>query len=499
MIKIVTRVARRTFPIAPTHEWELCSMMKGTLLIPLMLGILGGCSYGRSDSAFEAWIDRAANESELHPEPGAWSIGMPQSSADRGGDEVALPETAGVEDFVLLALKRNPAVRAAEQRIHRLANRIPQVTALDDPMLRLAPIGEMAETAAGQVNVMTSISQRLPLPGKLQARGRIAEQDAAEAVQQLEEVRLRVVADTRLAWWSHYDATRAIEVTKRNRALVSQFKDVADAKFRAGTAAQQDVLRASLEVHNLNNELLALAQRRTSAQAMLNRLIDRPADTAISEPAIQSIEEIGLELGALVTEASAAHPALQRIRERVEGFRQRYKLARLNRWPDLTVSFNYNLVESDGLSPIANGDDQWWIGFGINVPIWTERLDAAEREALRGRLENIAAFNNERTIVEFRIQDALAKVGAHQQQAILFRDVIVPQAEQTVDASLSSYRAGKVEFLTLIDNWRKLLVFERTYHEHFAQLEQSFAELQRAVGHDLARQSSQPSSDPNED
>ncbi|MCH8345031.1 MAG: TolC family protein, partial [Planctomycetes bacterium] len=160
---------------------------------------------------------------------------------------------------------------------------------------------------------------------------------------------------------------------------------------------------------------------------------------------------------------------------------------RLNHWPDLTVSFNYNLVDSEGLSRIANGDDQWWFGFGINLPIWTERLDAAEREALRGRLENIAALGDERNRVDFRVQDAFAKVQSQQQQVVLFRDVIVPQAQQTVNASLSSYQSGMVDFLTLIDNWRKLLVSQLMYHQKLAQFEQSFAELQRAVGHDLNR------------
>ncbi|MEE8147784.1 MAG: TolC family protein, partial [Longimicrobiales bacterium] len=89
--------------------------------------------------------------------------------------------------------------------------------------------------------------------------------------------------------------------------------------------------------------------------------------------------------------------------------------------------------------------------------------------------------------IAFRVQDALTKVESEQRQVILFRDVIIPQARQTVDASRSGYRAGTLDFLTLVDNWRKLLDFELMYHEHLAQMEQSFAELQRAVGQDLSR------------
>lgn len=449
-------------------------MRSTTLRLCLAVPLLTGCTGAPPGAPFQQWIDSA-------PIPEGDPVALPPP----GREAAPLPADIGVEDLVRLALERNPAIRAAENRVHRLANRIPQVTSLDDPMLGVTPIGEMAETAAGQVAVMSSVSQRLPFPGKLETKGRIAEQEVAEAMQRLKEVRIQVVADTRLAWWSSYDALRAIEVTERNRTLVAQFRDVADAKFRAGTTAQEDVLRASLELHNLDSELYLLAQRRTSSQAMLNQLIDRPVDAPIPAPPIRGIEEKAFELDALLREASKVHPAIRALQERVEAFRHRTELARLNRWPDLTASVSYNLVDSEGLSGVANGDDQWWIGLGVNLPIWTARLDAAEREALRGRLESAAALHAEMNRIGFRVQDALVKVQTHESQAKLFRDVIIPQAEQTVDASLSSYRAGNVEFLTLIDNWRKLLVFERTYHHHLAELERSFAELQRSVGHDL--------------
>ncbi|MHC4142235.1 MAG: TolC family protein, partial [Planctomycetota bacterium] len=258
-----------------------------------------------------------------------------------------------------LALERNPAIRAAQQKARRLANRIPQARSLDDPMFSITPIGEMAETAAGEVELMTSVSQKLPLPGKLDARGRIVAADVGEAVQELERVRLDVTADTRRAWWSLYFTTRAVEVTTRNRDLLAQLTDVAEARYRAGTATQQDVLRASVEMNKLDDDLIELEQRRATASAMLNRLVDRQARDA---------EPLSLELDTVLAMAGQSNPDIARVRERIEGFRQRLELARLNRWPDLTLSFSYNLVDSDGLSSVANGDDQWWVGAGFNLP-----------------------------------------------------------------------------------------------------------------------------------
>jgi cobalt-zinc-cadmium efflux system outer membrane protein len=444
--------------------------------------LAAGCGY---HGPFADLIDDT--EPNLEGASGPPAGAGPAAAPAPAEPEDLIPADADVEDYVRLALQRNPSIRAAEQSVRQLANRIPQARSLDDPMFMIAPLGEMAQTAAGEVQLMTSVSQKLPLPDKLETRGRIAAADVAEAVQQLERVRLDVAADTRRAWWSLYSATRAIEVTQRSRDLLKQLTEVAESKYRAGRAAQQDVLRASVEMSRLDDELLRLEQRRTTAVAMLNRMVDRPAGSTVAPPTTRGLEPLTLELQALLDEARRSNPDIARVHERIEGYRQRLQLARLDSWPDLTLSLSYNPVDSTGLSPVANGNDQWWVGFGLNLPIWTGRLEGAKYEAARGMLQSIATLDDVENRVAFRVQDALARAETQQRQAVLFRDVIIPQARQTVDASLSGYRAGTLSFLTLVDNWRKLFDFEVIYHDNLAALEQSLADLQQEVGHDLQR------------
>ncbi len=196
----------------------------------LLLAALTTAGCGGAGSPFAQWIDteesiaraqRAEPRSDLRGRPG--SVQRADAVA-RGPD---IPPEAGPEDFVRLALEHNPGIRAAEQSVHRLSDRNPQAERLEDPMLFVAPVGEMAETAAGQVGLMTGVSQTLPLPSKVHTRGRVAAQAVAEAVQELQRVRLEVVADTRSAWWQLYYTTRAVEVTEDNRALLRRLRDVA--------------------------------------------------------------------------------------------------------------------------------------------------------------------------------------------------------------------------------------------------------------------------------
>lgn len=412
---------------------------------------------------------------------------------ERASPDLGEPRTP--QEYERLALERNPSIRAASARVRRLRERAPQARSLDDPMLVVVPVGDMAQTAAGQVSVMSSVSQRLPLPGKLDARGKIADLDAAQAEAELQQARLQVTADTRRAYWAYYYASAAATTTAESRDLLVQFRDVADAQFRAGQRKQEDVLRAAAELGNLDAELAVLAQRRDGAAAMLRQLIDAPPSFLLPAPEPPAQAEVMLNRDRLFADAVRDNPGLLRASERIAQFAEQQRLANLNRWPDLTLSLTYNWVNQSGISPVANGDDQWWIGFGFNLPIWGEKNDAAEREAIFGRLEAASELANERNRVVFRVDDALLRLDSQRAVVRLLHDRVVPDARAAVEASASTYRTGAGDFLTLVDNWRKLLNYRVMEDQAVAAVGQALADLQLAIGADLDAGGAAPTAD----
>lgn len=448
--------------------------------------LVGGCA---SRSPFAEWTDGGLREWRLEDVTVHRSeVGVRAHDAKREGEDAAVPEDAGPEDYVRLAVERNPAIESARQRVAGLLARIPQVTSLDDPELRVALFGDMAETAAGQVGVMTGVSQELPFPGKLTARGRIALQEAEEAKAELDETGLNVIARTRQAYWDYYYASRAIEVTDESRGLLTQLRQVAETEYAAGTVTQQDVLMASVELSDLENQLITLEQQRVAAAARLNALMNRPVGAPLPAPPPAELQPVTLRLDRLLDMAMQTNTELAQIRRRIKADRQRLKLAKLQRWPDLTVGLSYSVVEDEGLAVMANGEDQWWLNFEINLPIWLDKLEAAEDEARRGIMEELADLRRAHNHHASHIQDMLAEVDTQQRRVKLFRDVIIPQARQAVDASLSAYQAGDLEFLSVVDNWRTLLEFRRMYHQSLAELEQAFAEIEETIGQEVSRQ-----------
>ena len=64
----------------------------------------------------------------------------------------------------------------------------------------------------------------------------------------------------------------------------------------------------------------------------------------------------------------------------------------------------------------------------------------------------------------------------------LYKGGIIPQAEQSLESAVISYRVNKVDFLTLLDGRMNLFNYERELYESQAEYMMKLAQLEAAVG-----------------
>ena len=432
-----------------------------------------------SDSDFNAYAGEAAPE-------------QPKEQA---------PDTIGA--YTVEALQHNRAVMAAIAEVRAKLERIAQVTALDDPILRMIVRPEPIQTAAGDIVFTLGINQKIPLPAKLDRKGRMAAAEARMAIARLNGVRLRVISDVTRAYYRAYVTDRSIELTAANHILLEDLERVVDSQYRVGKVEQQDLLRIQIELSDLANEESGYRHQRIAAAAAMNELLDRPPGTDLPETKPMMPAEITTRVEDLIALAAEHNPELIALIHRADRDREGIELANLGYVPDMTVGFEWNHVDGrrpfippvnpqTGRRPLFNnasaqGDDNWAITAAFNLPVWVKRIEAAKREA-RHILEGTrhlqgAAYN----LVAFRIYDAWARVQTQQDTVKLLDSTLIPQARQTYEVSLSSYQGGKTDFLDVIETWRQLLGFQLMLHREIAGLETTFSELEREVGLELLR------------
>lgn len=446
-------------------------------LLPLALSVLllslAGCQAGNRPGM--QWDSQAFKDRLIEVRDNGLSNNSRLVTAE------AKIEDGSMQTLVELALANNPEIRAGRLRVERLREKPAQASALEDPMLSLT-VGELAQTAAGQVDYIVGLTQALPYPGTRDARSSVAEQAVLTASAELLERMERVAADVRRVYWRRYSTARAIEVTDQDKQVLKQISEVIDARARVGEAQQADQLRVALRMADLDQQMDRLKQELRSLDAMLNRLLNRKVDATLPLPETAEWTPQTIDRDALITLAERNNPAVQVQRRRVEGFRQQFKLAKLERRPDFRVGVQYAAVGNDGLAGSANGDDQFAVTGAVSIPWSSDKYDAMEREAFRGIGETLAELDAAQGRAANLAEDALARMQAEQSILTRLNEQMLPDSKRTFELALSGYRAGKVSFIQMMDDWQRTLDLELAAHRAHARYEQARADLSAALG-----------------
>jgi cobalt-zinc-cadmium efflux system outer membrane protein len=454
-----------------------------------MLLVCTGCAAMNPDLEHRIDAEAAALQTDVHDQQAVEARAKSVTEREEAPPTPSeLPADAGLDDYVAIALRDNPTVQRAIRNVQVLGYQVPQVESLDDPMITLIPpTGNMTQTAGGEVAGGIGVSQKIPFPGKLETRGKIAEQSVRMALDALADARITTVAAVQKAYYKYYLAAVSIEITRQSQTLLRQIRDVAAARYKAGAATQPDVLRAEVELYKLSDDLITLEQQRATARALLNSLMSRPVDAALPPPHAFDLATVDWKLSDAMVRVVVSNPRLARLRDQIRRDLEAVKLARLNYYPDLTAGLSYTFIGPTGVSPVATGSDVWNLLFGLNLPIWWQRLRARVLEGNAQVLASVKEYEELHNQLFFETQDALVKIDTQYRRAVLYDTLIIPRAWQAVEVSRSSYQAGALDFTALVEIWRKWLDSSLSYHGALAELEQRFADLQQLAGVRLPR------------
>ena len=138
-------------------------------------------------TALERYERDSAQTAERYDLPGQRDRPVTQPIARPSAEppSVDFPEPQSLRDYILLALRQNPTIKAAEANAGAKAARVPQVTALPDPVLSTKTLPEPVRTAEGDNYFVLGIRQKFPVPEKLDRAGRMALEETRAGLQDL--------------------------------------------------------------------------------------------------------------------------------------------------------------------------------------------------------------------------------------------------------------------------------------------------------------------------
>ena len=393
-----------------------------------------------------------------------------------------------LERFITEALERSPDVRQSFAHYQAGLQRIPQVTALPDPVLGLTQHVRSPETRVGPQTTVVSLSQRFPWFGKLSDQGKVAAKEAAALAELHEASKLEVVRQVKLAYYDLSYIDRAITITREDELLLRHYEQLAQAHYSQGVGLQQGIVKLQAEITRDLNRLTILKRQRVDAEAVLNTLRDHPAETPVALVEFPQRPRVQLNLSRLYASGRSARPEVKAAFLGVELNEKRIHLAKRQYWPDFTLGASWGNVLSRNdefgfLSPPENnGKDAYSLTVGVNIPLFRDKYDAGVREAAEGFSAARQAYRNTVNKVELSIRSLGFRIQTIQEQIDLFERALLPQAEQALRSTEAAYSTGTVGVIDLLDGERVLLEVRVGLARLATDYMKALAQMERAIG-----------------
>ncbi len=392
--------------------------------------------------------------------------------------------TLTLDELIEEAVQNNPELKVFEETVNVFKERLPQAKSLDNPRLQLSIMNLPVDTFRFSQEAMTqkqvSIMQKFPFPGKLELKESLAEKEVGISQEEFREKKNSVIMQVKVVYNSLLFITRAIEITQEERNLLREFIKIAETKYEVGKGLQQDVLKAQVELSKMTDRLISLEQKRQSAFAHLNTLLNRPLNMPFSVSGQLSHTRFNLTFKELQKIADENGPLLGVLKYKVERYRLSQRLAEKGYYPDIDVGLSYGQRDDDPMQERAD----FLSGFAtINIPLWYKNKESrkvAEQEAnVRKAVEQLNAQKNK---IYFQIKEILLEIEKYRQEIELFKTGLIPQSTLSLESALSGYKVNKVDFLTLVNNQITLYSYEIDYYRVLKDYENKLAELEAAVG-----------------
>jgi cobalt-zinc-cadmium efflux system outer membrane protein len=428
----------------------------------------------------------------LAPPAHAGETSKPAGAIRRdGGTRSAMPaharETLKLSGLLSEARAKNPTLSAMQYKYEAGRERVPQAGALPDPMLMMGvqnlPTNSFSFSQDMMTSKMIGLSQTFPFFGKRGLKRETAAYEAQALEGDYKEVGLQLEKDVKTAYFDLYLLKKSQEVLDKTANLLDSLLKITQSRYSVGLGNFKDIIKTQVEQSLLVDKRLSLERDERTKRAELGALLGRGA------PVTGEVEDVKpavllLDAKALSESAVADRPALKAASERIKEGEAMVETAKKDYYPDFTITAQY--MERDRQDTGVSPSDMISAVVSVNLPIWRKsKLDPAVLEASLAKNEAEQERDAKVNEIKAQVQSLVEQVNKDGATIKLYREVVIPQAGEDINAGLAGYEVGKVQYIDLLDSIRTFLDYQTEYYNRIARREKAIAELEAVTGKEL--------------
>jgi len=378
------------------------------------------------------------------------------------------------------ALKNNHDVWVSEAKWRASSARIRQAGSLPDPMVMVGYQNEgWSQYSYGKMEGaqwLYGISQMFPFPGKRALKESMATRDADTAAAMHRAARLGTVARVKELYYDLFLAYKDLDLIRERTSLFVRIEEAALARYATGMAQQQEVLMAQTEKYMLLEREAMLNQKRQSLEAMLTAVVGRDRTAPLGRPVEHSATAFTAQVDDLVRQALENSPEVRSREKMLQASQAGVHMAEKEYYPDVTLAGTV-------LKRSGDFEDMWALTATFNIPLYYKsRQGQALAEARAMSSTAVHDLAGIKAMLASNVRDNYAMVRSSEQLMDLYRKGLIPKTNQDFELSLSGYRTGKTEEITVVSRLKALLDFETSYWAQFVEREKAIARIEALTG-----------------
>lgn len=389
--------------------------------------------------------------------------------------ETPLSRSELIETVILV----NPSLESARQAWSAMISEYPQAVSYDDPLAGYSFAPGTVNSKKTNFGQEIDISQKIPFPGKLRTRGKMALARASSLGEDYEWAKVQLAQTSSNLYDDYYYIARALEISNIHIKELKEIKDSANAQCASGKVSTQIPLQADLELAQLEYEQISLVAEQEIIVSKLNALLHRSPNSEIPSPpkllCPHDVHETAEQLNRI---ALQNRPDLKSICAQIEEAQAAVNLAHLNYYPDFQVGGSYNTMW-----PIPQM--RTTIGVGINIPIQFSKRKAAVNQT-KSLLKSLADKHlSLKDQIFSEISNTLSKIYRSKKYVQILQESILPDAVSQYEAVRNNFETGQASLIAVIESEKNLRSLELQLHSVIAELYRQLANLDQSVGYIL--------------
>lgn len=378
------------------------------------------------------------------------------------------------------AKRNDPEIRAAESAARAAALATAQMSSRPDPQFTFQQFSVGSPRPfAGYTNsdfayVGLGASQQFPYPGKLKLRGAVADRDADTAKAHVEVVWQDEIEALKTTYFHLAYLQQTLGILQQDASLLQEMEEQAAAHYSTGQGNQRDVLKAQLERTKLLREISMQHQLVGEDQAVLKRILRRSQDSPDIVPEVLSATFLRYTASELLDKVQAGNPNIHEDEAMVQHNQAAVELAQKEFRPDFDVSYMYENTD-------RKYRDYYMLSFSVNFPRRKPRQAAlAQAQVNVERAQQEEDSQLQAALAEIQKQYVIVKTS--EEQLLIYRDGLIPQAQATIQAGLSAYQSNRADFESLFSSYLDVLNLELEYQQTLLDHVTALAHIERLTG-----------------